>query len=77
MKMTLLEMSKGHGNNTNKNNLNDNNMNLSFPSGDSGMEHGTDGDYSYYHEYFLNGLRLKSSTKIIRMIKNCWIPLWL
>ncbi len=59
MKMTLLEMSKGHGNNTNKNNLNDNNMNLSFPSGDSGMEHGTDGDYSYYHEYFFEHLEIE------------------
>lgn len=56
---TSLEMSKGHGNNTNKNNLNDNNMNLSFPSGDSGMEHGMDGDYSYYHEYFFEHLEIE------------------
>ena len=56
---TSLEMSKGHGNNTNKNNLNDNNMNLSFPSGDFGMEHGTDGDYSYYHEYFFEHLEIE------------------
>ena len=34
-------------------------MNLSFPSGDFGMEHGTDGDYSYYHEYFFEHLEIE------------------